>query len=170
MLWLQALALCSVCIFLHSLLVQVLIPGLCKPQHCWWINIVLSVAPHTLWRQCSASKFSELPSPVLLTTLVEPHCRGEGRHNGASLTSSSTRSSVSSCTNSTGNGFFLRVIFHLLKLCKPGTYNNCFVKPLKCLTIHFPNKEPAVCLMLRIVNPKCGGLIKIIKKGLQKCW
>lgn len=55
--------------------------------------------------------------------------------------------------------FFLRVMFRLLKLCKPGKYN-CFVKTPKCLTIHFPSKEPAVRLMLRIVNPKRGELIK----------
>lgn len=146
---------------LHSLLVGVLISRLCKPQSGWWINIVLSVAPHTLWRQWSASKFAELSSPVLWTILVGPHCRGEGWDNGASLTSPSTRSSVSSCTNSTGNGFYsLRVIFCLLKLCKPGKHNNCFVKSPKRLTIHFPNKEPAVPLMLRMVNPKCGELIK----------
>lgn len=56
--------------------------------------------------------------------------------------------------------FFLSVMFRLLKLCKPGKYNNRFVKTPKCLTIHFPSKEPAVRLMLRIVNPKCGELIK----------
>lgn len=56
--------------------------------------------------------------------------------------------------------FFLRVTFPVLKLCKPGKYHNCFLKSLKCLAIHFPRKEPAVRLMLRIVNPKRGELIK----------
>lgn len=84
-----------------------------SPQPCWWINIILSVAPNTFQKQCSASKFAELPGPVLWTTLVGPHCRREGQNNGASLTSPSTRSSVSSCTNSTGNDFFFPSCYFL---------------------------------------------------------
>lgn len=159
-LWLQALALWSVPIsHLHwagaSPHLQALqTPGLLMNKHR-----SLYGAPYTLETMFSFQVF-RIAQSGMLTTSVGPHCGAEGRDNGASLTSSSPRSSVSSCTNSTGNGFFLRVTFRLLKLCKPGKHNNCFVKPLKCLTIHFPKKEAAVLLMLRIVNPKCGELIK----------
>lgn len=114
--------------------------------------------PYTLETMFSF-KVLNIAQSGFLNNICETALWGWELNNRTPLTSSSLRSSVSSCTNSTEDRFFLYVIFCLSKLCKPCTCHNCF-KSQQCLTIHFQNKETAARLMLRIVNPKCGELIK----------
>lgn len=113
LLWLQALASCSSTPPFFTL--------------CWWESQLGALqTPALLMNKhhsiCGAKYISETMSSFKVCRIAwssfvnDPSgtaLSGWGANSGASLTSPSTRSSVSSCTNSTGNGFFFPSCYFL---------------------------------------------------------